>query len=117
MLDKRETMTKKKILEQHPYAVTENKNGRFSTYVTDSKKTDNRRKIVKVSKELLEKGFIKFYKEREKQDREKKICWKDFYAEWRNYKSLRTNSGAYRKTIDELWKRYYVNDEINVAYL
>ena len=46
VLDNIDTMTNKKILERHPYAVTENKDGRFSTYVTDSTKPNNRRKIV-----------------------------------------------------------------------
>lgn len=113
VLDNIDTMTSKKILERHAYAITENKDGRFSTYVTDSTKPNSRRKIVKASRELLEKEIIKFYKEREKKNREKKICLKDFYAEWLNYKSLRTNSSAYIKTIDELWKRYYVNDKIS----
>ena len=113
VLENIDSMTKKKILEQHAYAVTENKDGRFSTYVTDTTKPNNRRKIVKSSKELLEKEIIKFYREREKKNKEKKICLKDFYAEWLNYKSLRTNSSAYIRTINELWKRYYVNDKVS----
>ena len=115
VLDNIDSMNNKKILEQHPYAITENKDGRFSTYVTDDKKKNHRRKIVKASKELLETEIIKFYKEREKKNREKKLCLKEFYPEWLNYKSMHTNSTAYIKTIDELWRRYYVNDKITIT--
>lgn len=67
VLDNIESMNNKKILEQHPYAITENKDGRFSTYLSDSTKVNKRRKIVKASRELLEKEIIKLYKEREKE--------------------------------------------------
>ena len=60
VLENIDSMTNKKILEQHAYAVTENKDGRFSTYVKDTTKPDKRRKIVKASKELLEKEIIKY---------------------------------------------------------
>ena len=112
VLDNIDIMTNKKILEWHPYAVTENKDGRFSTYVADSTKPNNRRKIVKASKELLEKEIIKFYREREKEKSKEKICLKTFYAEWLDFKALHTNSSRYIKTIDELWKRYYAHDGI-----
>lgn len=87
-------------------------NGNFSTYVTDSTKPNNRRKIVKASKELLEKEIVKFYKEREKKKSREKICLKTFYAEWLDFKALHTNSCRYIKTIDELWKRYYAHNGI-----
>ncbi len=112
VLENIDSMTNKKILEQHAYAVTENKDGRFSTYVKDTTKPDKRRKIVKASKELLEKEIIKFYRDREKEKSKDKICLKTFYAEWLEYKSLHTNSSSYIKTIDELWKRHYIHDGI-----
>lgn len=112
VLEDIESMTNKKILEQHPYAITQNRDGRFSTYITDSTKPNNRRKVVKPSKELLEKEIIKIYKEREKEKSIKKICLKNFYAEWLDFKSMHTNSSAYIKTIDELWKRYYMDTPI-----
>lgn len=112
VLEDIESMTNKKILEQHPYAITQNRDGRFSTYITDSTKPNNRRKVVKPSKELLEKEIIKIYKEREKEKSIKKICLNNFYEEWLDFKSMHTNSSAYIKTIDELWKRYYMDTPI-----
>lgn len=107
-----EDMTNKKILEQHPYAITENKDGRFSTYLPDRTKPSHRRKIVKATRELLTKEIIKYYKECEEEHSIEKICLRKFYGEWLNYKALHTTSSAYIKTIDELWKRYYINDSI-----
>jgi len=105
-------MRNKEILEQHPYAITRNKDGLFSTYFPDNAKSGSRRKIVKASRELLEKEIIKLYKEREKRQSIENICLRDFYPEWFAYKSLHTASSAYMRTIDELWKRYYINDPI-----
>jgi len=112
VLDNIDSMNNKKILKQHPYAITENKDGRFSTYVPDDTKKNHRRKIVKASKELLETEIIKFYKEREKENLIEKICLRNFYAEWLDFKSLHTNSSAYLKTIDDLWKRHYIHNPI-----
>ncbi len=109
-------MTDKQILDKHPYAITINKDGRASTYVlidaTNETDKPKRKKLVKATAEELKKTIVKFYREREKQKQEKKLCLKDFYPEWLSYKALHTNSSAYIKTIDELWHRYYKNDSI-----
>lgn len=112
VLNNIEAMTNKKILEQHTYAITQNKDGRFSTYLPDETKPGNRRKLVKADRELLEKEIIRFYKEREKKQSLANISLRNFYPEWFAYKSLHTTSSAYMKTIDELWKRYYINDPL-----
>ncbi len=105
--DRLEEMRNKEYLKLHPYKITENKDGRFSTYLPDDTKANNRKKIVKSTKELLEKEIIKFYKEREKQQDKKKLCLKEFYPDWLAYKSLHTTSGDYVRSIDYLWKRFY----------
>lgn len=112
VLDNIESMNNKKILEQHPYAITENKDGRFSTYIPDNTKSNHRRKIVKASRELLEKEIIKLYKEREKEKSLENICLYQIYPEWLEFKSLHTDSTAYIKTIDELWRKFYLKDSI-----
>lgn len=112
VLNNIEAMTNKKILEQHTYAITQNKDGRFSTYLPDETKPGNRRKLVKADRELLEKEIIRFYKEREKKQSLANISLRNFYPEWFAYKSLHTTSSAYMRTIDELWKRYYINDPL-----
>lgn len=110
VLEHIENMTNKEILSRHPYAITENKDGRFSTYFPDETKANGRRKIVKATRELLEKEIIRRYKEREREKSIENISLRNFYPEWFEYKSLHTQSSAYMRTIDELWKRYYIND-------
>ena len=60
-----EEMTKKDILAQHKYAITLNKDGRYSTYLPDDTKSSKRRKVVKPSQELLEKEIVRFCKDKE----------------------------------------------------
>ncbi|MBQ2886753.1 MAG: tyrosine-type recombinase/integrase [Alphaproteobacteria bacterium] len=105
-----EFMTNKQILAEHPYAITTNKDGRFSTYVPDESKPSKRKKLVKPSQKELEQAIVKYYKEREKS--KKKLCLKDLYPEWLEYKALHTDSSAYIKTIDELWRSFYINNKI-----
>lgn len=112
VLNRYEFMTNKQILDTHPYAITSNKDGRFSTYIPDITKPSNRRKIVKPTKELLEKEIILFYKNVEKEKSKERMCLRKLYPQWLDYKSLHTESSAYIKTIDELWRRYYIADSI-----
>ena len=112
VLDNIEIMRNKDILNQHPYAITENKDGRYSTYVIDDIKSSKRRKIVKPTREALEKELIRFYKERDEQQSRKNICLRKIYPEWLEYKALHTDSSAYIKTIDELWNKFYYNNSI-----
>ena len=107
-----EFMTNKQILAEHPYAITTNKDGRFSTYVPDESKSSKRRKIVKPTRELLEKEIVRFYKDKEKAKSRERMCLRKLYPQWLDYKSLHTDSSAYIRTIDILWKRYYENDSI-----
>lgn len=110
--DRLEEMRKKEYLAMHPYKITENKDGRFSTYLPDDTKPNNRRKVVKATRDLLEKEIVQYYKEREKEQSNQNLCLKDFYPEWLSFKALHTTSSYYVKTIDLLWKRFYVNTPI-----
>lgn len=112
VLDNMEIMKNTDILNRHPYAITANKDGRFSTYVTDETKPSNRRKIVKPTREALEKEIIKNYKESEKRKSKENISLRSLFPEWLEYKALHSESSKYIKTIDELFKKYYEKDSI-----
>lgn len=107
-----ENMTDKAILSQHPYVITQNKDGRFSTYLPDEGKPGKRRKLVKADRKILEREIIKFYKEREQKRALANISLKDFYPEWHQYKSLHSGSSAYMRNIDGLWRKYYAKDSL-----
>ena len=87
----------KAILEQHKYAISNLK---------DDTKEDNRRKVVKPTKELLEKEIIKYYKDIKKAKSLDLICLRTFYKEWLDFKALHTESSTYIKRIDEYWLKY-----------
>lgn len=112
VLDCIENMTNKQLLSKHPYSITQNKDGRFSTYLPDCTKPANRRKVVKATREQLEKEIIKYYKEREAENSRENISLKELYPEWLDFKALHTASSAYIKTIDELWIKFYLNTDI-----
>lgn len=104
------SMKNKKILQQHPYAITKNKDGRYSTYIIPNPKNapSKRKKIVKATRNELENALLAFYN----QQKEKDITLRLIYPEWLDFKSLHTDSTAYIKTIDELWKKFYLNNPI-----
>ncbi len=104
-----EDMTDKKILSQHPYAITQNKDGRFSTYLPDEGKPGKRRKLVKADRKILEREIIKFFKECEQKKALANINLRDFYPKWLEYKSLHSGSSAYMRNIDGLWRKYYAD--------
>lgn len=112
MLEYINNMTDKKILSQHPYAITQNKDGRFSTYLPDESKPGKRRKLVKADRKILEREIIKFYKEREQKEALANISLRNFYPKWHEYKSLHSNSSAYMRNIDGLWLKYYEKDPL-----
>ncbi len=112
VLNSIETMNNKTILEQHKYVISNLKDGRYSTYLPDDTKPSNRRKVVKPSKELLEKEIIKYYKDIEKANSLDAICLRTFYKDWLDFKSLHTDSTTYIKRIDEYWIKYYRNTDI-----
>ena len=110
VLENIESMKNKKILQQHPYAITRNKDGRYSTYIIPDEENapSKRKKIVKATREGLENALISFYKK----EQEKDITLRLIYTEWLDFKSLHTDSTAYIKTIDELWKKFYLDNPI-----
>lgn len=57
------SMKNKKILQQHPYAITKNKDGRYSTYIIPNPKNapSKRKKIVKATRNELENALLAFY--------------------------------------------------------
>ena len=112
LLEDIESMQNTKIFSQHSYSITENRDGRFSTYLPDKTRPHHRRKVCKASRELLEKEIIKFYKERDKEQSIENITLRRFYPIWFEFKALHTTSSSYMRNIDGLWKRYYENDPL-----
>ena len=110
--DVEERMNKEKelrILQEHPYAVTQGKDGRWRTYV---KADSGRKQIVKSTLEKLNRAIIEFYEENSEEGKLKRITLETLYPEWLEYKSLHTNASTYITRIESEWKRLYAGTEI-----
>lgn len=110
VLENIKSMKNKEILKQHKYSITQNKDGRYSTYIIPDEENapSKRKKIVKATREELENALLSFYKKKQGKD----ITVRMLYPEWLDFKSLHTDSTAYIKTIDELWIKFYLDNPI-----
>lgn len=104
-----ETMTNKKILEQHKYEIYYSESEKsWRTYLPDDTKPNKRRPIKRRSKTNLEKEIIKFYKEKQEIENRENIILEDLYTEWLLYK--RDYTAVKAKTIQEYaseWNRFF----------
>ena len=74
-----ETMTNKKILENHKYEIYYSESEKsWRTYLPDDTKPNNRRPIKRKSKENLEKEIIRFYIEKQKSKTVRISHWKSY---------------------------------------
>ena len=99
-------------LHKEKYEVWQGTNGNWYTYLYDESKKNNRRLVKKSTLTKLEKEIVDYYKALETTANSKKVCLKDFYPEWLEYKQLHTNSSAYIRRIDDDWNRYYKDTPI-----
>lgn len=107
---------RKAILGKHPYKIWEASDGRWKTYIFETKKQE-RKMIAKKSKEELEEEIIKWYTGIEdstyiKAHLKKENTLRDIYKEWLSIKMYRTNASSYIKRINNDWNKYYKNDSI-----
>jgi len=99
----------KKLLEQHPYAITQGKDGRYRTYI----KTDNGRKqIAKSTLEKLNKALFEHYKSNSENAKKQTMTLAGIYPLWLKYKSLHTSAQNYIDRINRDWKKYYLGTDI-----
>ena len=100
----------KRILENHPYAVFQGRDGRWRTHVPDNDKPDGRRMIVKTSREDLDAAIVDAYQGRKGARRQETI--KTLYPKWIEHKRLYTNSEAYIFRIESEWIKHDKESEI-----
>lgn len=63
VLEDMEEMNKKKILEQHPYKITQYSDGRWKTYLPDPENPHGRRQIAKKAGKTLKMQLMKMQKQ------------------------------------------------------
>ena len=100
----------KRILEKHPYAIYQGKDGRWRTHIRDYDKPENRRLLVKPTRESLEAAIVDAYQGLgQKGDKE---TIKTLYPRWIEHKRLYTNSEAYIFRIESEWTKHYKGSDI-----
>ena len=108
-------MTKKEkeqLLEQHPYRIYQEKNGRWRTYIYDDTRTNNRKPIAKKELEELKVFLVSHYSEQNKNERVKASTLKELYPAWLEYKRLHSNRDTSISRINRNWNKFYANSPI-----
>ena len=101
VLEQLEKMKTQELLNKHTYEIWEGKDGKWRTYLPDSKK--GRRLIKKTKRENVEKEIINYYK---KEEQDKVKTFKDCYLHWRSvHDELVSDNFVYRYETD--YKRYF----------
>lgn len=102
---------REKILNRHPYAWWEGKDGKWRTYVPDESKKNNRRLVKRNTEQEITDYIIDFYEEENKKET-KGVSLAELYPEWLGFKSLHTNATSYINRIVADWRRYYTSEKI-----
>ena len=100
----------KRILDEHPYAIYQGKDGRWRTHIPDPERPEGRRLLVKTSKEDLEAAVVRAYQGQKGAKQQETI--KTLYPKWIDHKRLYTNSEAYIYRIESEWTKHYKGSEI-----
>jgi len=94
-----------KLLEMHPYPITQGKDGRWRTYV--KKEEGGRRQIAKASYDKVIDELIVFYKGDYVPRKKKEVTVEFLYPIWMEYKKLHAASSTYMLRIDSDWRNFY----------
>ena len=102
---------REKILREHPYAITRQKDGRWRTYVKDASKPSGRRLIARSTRESVEDGICESYGMTSEQMKREKATLADIFDEWIDYKEVHVADTTLAR-VKRDWKRYYQDAEI-----
>lgn len=97
------------LLEQHKYAITEGKDGKWRTYLPDSTREGNRRQIKRTTRQKIEDEVVEYYRKKEKKDT---LTLRELYPEWLDFYGAHTTATGTVKRITSDWNKYYKYDAI-----
>lgn len=104
---------RKRIIDSHPYAIFQTKDGRWRSWLPDSDRKNGRRQIAKASLVKLEDAIVSYYEEQEGNLRLSSITLEKLYPQWLNFKSLHTNADSYIYRIQTEWDKHYKGTPIS----
>ena len=102
---------RKKIIDDHPYSISQGNDGRWRTWVKDENAKAGRKQIVKSTREKLENALVEYYLRNDERLVRIRMTLRELYPKWIKYKSLH-NAETYIPRIDSEWKRCYENSPI-----
>lgn len=105
MQEQVEMNKRKELLEKHPYAITQGKDGRWRTYIP----VKEGRKLLKLStKEKIEDRLVEYYKSIEEAPK----TFEDMYFKWRKVQdSLVVHNSTIKYDTD--YKRYFLDTDFS----
>ncbi len=109
----KEEMARKKnneILQNHNYSISQGKDRRWRTYVTDETKKSGRRQVVKKTEEALMEELIKHYSFEE--SAKENITLGALYDEWIEHKRITSTSETNVSRINSTWEKHYKNASV-----
>ena len=102
---------RKKILDDHPFSISQGNDGRWRTRVLDETAKTGRRQIVKSTKEKLEDAIVEYYLRTDERLTRIRMTLRELYPKWLKYKALH-NAETYIPRIESEWNRFYENSSI-----
>lgn len=114
-VQKKLEMTKKEEylnLHKKKFNIWQGTNESWYTYLPDTTKKAGRKLVKKSTLTKIETDILDYYKALDKKESSNKICLRDFYPTWLEYKQLRTEGTSYIRRIDDDWNKFYKDTEI-----
>lgn len=99
-----EMKKRQELLDMHPYAISQGKDGKWRTYLPDAEKDSGRRMVKKSSKKDIENVVIEYYRKSEVKAAHK--TFDDMYCHWRSVQDLLVTDNTVSKYNTD-YKRYF----------
>ena len=102
---------RKKILDDHPFSISQGNDGRWRTRIVDETAKTGRRQLAKATREKLEDALIEHYLRTDERLIRIRMTLRELYPKWLKYKALH-NAETYIPRIESEWNRFYENSSI-----
>ena len=100
------------LREKHPYKIYQSKDGRWNTFIKDSKRKNGRKHIAKSSLESLREYLYELYTGVTKREWNDDVTLRMLYPKWLESKSKETDADTYILRLKCTWNTFYEKDPI-----
>lgn len=103
---------REEVLNSHKYAISQEKSGKWISWIPDTRCASGRRLLRRNTRKLLEDAIYEFYAGEDPNKIYSGITLEKLYPKWLEYKKLHTKASTYIIRVESEWKRYYKGTEI-----